>query len=108
MDHQGKVYSGWYMESVAYNPSLGPVQNHMESAALYQFAQLGPVQAALVDFVTNGGGHEFDKIVQAVLVEKRVAKFSQVARARKIIKKIAHDSCVFKVLYCQEPVKSSE
>ncbi|CAH8274921.1 unnamed protein product [Arabidopsis lyrata] len=108
MDHQGKVYSGWYMESVAYNPSLGPVQNHMESAALYQFAQLGPVQAALVDFVTNGGGHEFDKIVQAVLVEKRVAKFSQVARARNIIKKIAHDSCVFKVLHFQEPVKSSE
>ncbi|CAD5329452.1 unnamed protein product [Arabidopsis thaliana] len=56
MDFQGRVYSGWSIESVA-NPILGAAQ------------------AALVDFMTNGGGHEFNNIVRGFLVEKRDAKF---------------------------------
>ncbi|CAL9227334.1 unnamed protein product [Arabidopsis halleri] len=81
MDSQGKVYSGWRMESMAFNPSLGPVQ------------------AALVDFMTNGGGKDFKKIVQAVLVE-RVALLSQEATAKMILEEIAHHNCVLSVLHC--------
>ncbi|KAK7276386.1 hypothetical protein RIF29_17525 [Crotalaria pallida] len=51
MDNEGKIYKGSYLESVAYNPSLGLVQT------------------ALVAFVAGGGGG-YDQIVEAVLVEK--------------------------------------
>ncbi|KAF2304741.1 hypothetical protein GH714_037785 [Hevea brasiliensis] len=53
MDCAGKVHRGSYMESAAYNPSLGPVQ------------------AALVAYVVGGGGDDYEKIVAAVLVEKK-------------------------------------
>ncbi|XP_018460487.1 cytidine deaminase 1-like [Raphanus sativus] len=55
VDCEGRVYRGWYIESTAYNSSLGPVQ------------------AMLVDFVANGGGGGFERIVGAVLVEKKDA-----------------------------------
>ncbi|CAH8274922.1 unnamed protein product [Arabidopsis lyrata] len=83
IDRRGTVYSGWFMESVAHNPSLGPVQ------------------AALVDFVVNGDGQEFKEIVEAVLVEKRGAVLSQEDTARMILEKIADPDCVFRVLHCE-------
>ncbi|VYS64336.1 unnamed protein product [Arabidopsis thaliana] len=83
IDHRGKVYSGGYMESVAHNTSLGPVQ------------------AALVDFVANGDGQEFKNIVEAVLVEKKCGVLSQEATARMILEKIADPDCIFRVLHCK-------
>ncbi|ESQ54276.1 hypothetical protein EUTSA_v10026995mg [Eutrema salsugineum] len=82
----GKVYRGWYMESVAYNPSLGPVQ------------------AVLVDYVANGG-KEFDNIVEAVLVEKKDAMVSQEDTSRMILEKISSRDFVFKVFHCSELAK---
>ncbi|XP_073034701.1 cytidine deaminase 1-like [Primulina eburnea] len=80
MDCEGKVYRGSYIESAAYNPSLGPVQ------------------AALVAYVAGGvGGYE--RIVAAVLVEKEVAKVRQEDTARMILKAIS-PKCELKVFYC--------
>uniref|UniRef100_A0A1J3CNZ6 cytidine deaminase n=1 Tax=Noccaea caerulescens TaxID=107243 RepID=A0A1J3CNZ6_NOCCA len=81
VDCEGKVYRGWYMESAAYNPSLGPVQ------------------AALVDFVANGGDGGFDRIVGAVLVEKKDAVVRQEHTARMLLQVIA-PKCDFMVLHC--------
>lgn len=83
IDRRGKVYSGGYMESVADNPSLGPVQ------------------AALVDFVVNGDGQGFKEIVEAVLVENMYGELSQELTARMILEKIAHHNCIFRVLHCK-------
>ncbi|XP_010451123.1 PREDICTED: cytidine deaminase 6-like [Camelina sativa] len=80
-----KVYRGWYLESAAYNPSLGPVQ------------------AALVDFVARSGGKEFEDITEAVLVEKHDATtVIQEDTTRIFLKKIA-PNCDFKVLRCKKP-----
>ncbi|KAF8051795.1 hypothetical protein N665_1665s0012 [Sinapis alba] len=81
VDCEGRVYRGWYMESAAYNPSLGPVQ------------------AALVDFVANGGGEGFERIVGAVLVEKKDAVVRQEHTARMLLQVIA-PKCDFKVFHC--------
>ncbi|CAE6169600.1 unnamed protein product [Arabidopsis arenosa] len=83
IDRRGKVYSGVYMESVAHNSSLGPVQ------------------AALVDFVVNGDGQEFKEIVEAVLVERKCGGLSQEGIARMILEKIADPDCIFRVLHCK-------
>ncbi|XP_010447836.1 PREDICTED: cytidine deaminase 7-like [Camelina sativa] len=82
LDDKGNVYSGWYIESVASNPSLGPVQ------------------AALVDFVARGRGKGFDKIVGAVLVEKNDARVSQEGTAKMLLETIADRNCFFKVFHC--------
>ncbi|CAN8273469.1 unnamed protein product [Cochlearia groenlandica] len=84
-DCDGNVYKGWYMESVAYNPSLGPVQ------------------VALVDFVARSGDKGFDTIVEAVLVEKKDAKVSQEKTTRMILETIAstNPKCDIKVVHCQ-------
>ncbi|KFK29517.1 hypothetical protein AALP_AA7G144500 [Arabis alpina] len=81
VDCEGKVYRGWYMESAAYNPSMGPVQ------------------AALVDFVANGGGGGFERIVGAVLVEKKDAVVRQEHTARMLLQVVA-PNCNFKVFHC--------
>jgi cytidine deaminase len=81
------VYKGWYIESVAYNPSLGPVE------------------AALVDFVARGGGKEFNEITEVVLVEMKDVKVSQEATARTFLDKIA-PKCDFKVLHCYKTNKN--
>ncbi|CAE6169479.1 unnamed protein product [Arabidopsis arenosa] len=83
-DDDGKWYRGWYIESVASNPSLGPVQ------------------AALVDFVACGLGKGFDKIVEVVLVEKKNARVSQEGTAKMILDTIAAPNCDFKVFHCYE------
>ncbi|KFK40334.1 hypothetical protein AALP_AA3G360600 [Arabis alpina] len=81
MDCDGKVYRGWYMESAAYNPSLGPVQ------------------AAIVDYVANGGGGGYERIVGAVLVEKKDAVVRQEHTARLILQTIS-PKCEFHVFHC--------
>lgn len=81
MDCEGKVYKGSYVESAAYNPSLGPVQ------------------AALVAFVARGGG-DYDRIVAAALVENKSAKVRQEDTARMLLKVIS-SKCEFRVYYSQ-------
>ncbi|KAK4342477.1 hypothetical protein RND71_038293 [Anisodus tanguticus] len=70
MDCEGKIYKGSYMESAAYNPSLGPVQ------------------AALVSYVAGGGGG-YERIVAAALVEKEAAKVRQEDTARLFMKLVS-------------------
>ncbi|XP_010447831.1 PREDICTED: cytidine deaminase 7-like [Camelina sativa] len=82
LDNDDIVYRGWYIESVAYNSSLGPVQ------------------AALVDFVARGRGKGFDKTVGAVLVEKNDARVSQEGTAKMLLETIADRNCFFKVFHC--------
>ncbi|KAF8087258.1 hypothetical protein N665_0593s0019 [Sinapis alba] len=84
-DREQKVYWGWYIESVASAISLGPVQ------------------AALVHFVTEGGT-KFEDIVEAVLVEKKDADVSQEVTAKMILDKIAPD-CAFTVFHCLQPLQ---
>ncbi|CAI9782673.1 unnamed protein product [Fraxinus pennsylvanica] len=81
MDSEGKVYRGSYLESAAYNPSLGPIQ------------------AALVAFLA-GGGVGYKGIVAAVLVEKEEAKVKQEDTARLILKAVS-PRCEFTVFYCR-------
>ncbi|XP_028759968.1 cytidine deaminase 1-like [Neltuma alba] len=80
MDGGGKIYKGSYMESAAFNPSMGPVQ------------------AALVAFVAGGGG-KYEEIVAAVLVEKVGATVKQEGTGRLLIQSIA-PKCQFKALPC--------
>ena len=70
LDSMGKIYKGSYMESAAYNPSLGPIQ------------------AALVAYIAGGGGG-YDKIVATVLVEKEGALIRQEQTARLLLKSIS-------------------
>ncbi|CAN8270932.1 unnamed protein product [Cochlearia groenlandica] len=84
VDCDGRVYRGWYMESAAYNPSLGPVQ------------------AAIVDYVANGGGGGYERIVGAVLVEKEDAVVKQEDTARLTLR-IISPKCEFNVFYCNGP-----
>uniref|UniRef100_A0A2P2J0D5 cytidine deaminase n=1 Tax=Rhizophora mucronata TaxID=61149 RepID=A0A2P2J0D5_RHIMU len=81
MDCEGKVYSGSYIESAAYNPSLGPVQ------------------AALVAYLVRGGGGDYGRIVAATLVEKEGAAVRQECTARLLLQEIS-PKCEFKVFHC--------
>lgn len=81
MDCEGKVYRGSYMESAAYNPSLGPVQ------------------AAIVAYVVGGGGGGYEKIVAAVLVEKEGAVVRQECTA-KLLLEVISPKCELKVFHC--------
>ncbi|XP_047261251.1 cytidine deaminase 1-like [Capsicum annuum] len=80
MDCDGKIYKGSYVESAAYNPSLGPVQ------------------AALVAFVAGGGGG-YQRIVAAALVEKETANVRQEDTARLSLMLIS-PQCDFTVFHC--------
>eukprot|EP00850_Spirogloea_muscicola_P018420 SM000168S02619 [mRNA] locus=s168:213011:214888:+ [translate_table: standard] len=66
----GAIFSGAYMESAAYNPSLSPLQ------------------AALVALVSQGRTHYSD-ITEAVLVEKSGATVAQAASVQLALAKIA-------------------
>ncbi|XP_047151403.1 cytidine deaminase 1-like [Vigna umbellata] len=80
LDRHGNLYKGSYLESAAFNPSLGPVQ------------------AALIAFVAAGGG-EFDEIVDAVLVEKEDAAVKQEQTARLLLHSIS-PHCNFSTFLC--------
>ncbi|KAL3627031.1 hypothetical protein CASFOL_028394 [Castilleja foliolosa] len=80
MDCEGNVYKGSYVESAAYNPSLGPAQ------------------AALVAYVAGGGGG-YDRIVGAALVEKEGSKVRQEDTVRLLLRAIS-PKCVFRAFYC--------
>ncbi|CAI0628341.1 unnamed protein product [Linum tenue] len=81
MDCEGKVYRGSYMESAAYNPSLGPVQ------------------AAIVAYIV-GGGAGYERIVAAALVEKEGVPVMQEATARLLLATVA-PKCELKVFHCR-------
>lgn len=85
IDSEGRVYRGSYMESAAYNPSLGPVQ------------------AALVAYIA-GGGDGYEEIVGAVLVEKEEAQVKQEQTARLLLNLIS-PKCEFRVFYCSSASK---
>ncbi|KAK7314343.1 hypothetical protein VNO77_32863 [Canavalia gladiata] len=76
LDSQGNLYKGSYIESAAYNPSLGPLQ------------------AALIAFISSGGG-DYDEIVAAVLVEKEGAIVKQEHTAHLLLHSIS-PHCHFK------------
>lgn len=80
VDCDGKIYKGSYVESAAFNPSLGPVQ------------------AALVAFVAGGGGG-YDRIVGGVLVEKDGARVKQEETARLLLRTIS-PNCYFETFLC--------
>ncbi|KAG5030096.1 hypothetical protein AAZX31_05G207900 [Glycine max] len=80
LDCHGNVFKGSYMESAAFNPSLGPVQ------------------AALVAFVAGGGG-DYDRIVGAALVEMDGAVVKQEHTARLLIHSIS-PNCQFDTFLC--------
>ncbi|KAH7519190.1 cytidine deaminase 1 [Ziziphus jujuba] len=80
LDSEGKIFKGSYMESAAYNPSLGPLQ------------------AALVAYIAGGGG-AYDKIAAAVLVEKQGALVRQEHTAKLLLHTISPRSA-FRVFHC--------
>ncbi|GAB2294404.1 chitin deacetylase cda1 [Dionaea muscipula] len=86
MDADGRIYKGSYMESAAYNPSLGPAQ------------------AAAVAYVAAVGGAGYDRIVAAVLVEKEEAVVRQDVTVRLFLKAIS-PKCEFHVVHCHTSSK---
>lgn len=80
MDADGRIYKGSYMESAAYNPSVGPVQ------------------AAVIAYVA-GGGDGYEKIAAAVLVEKDGVVVKQEQTARLLLQMISPE-CKFRVVHC--------
>ncbi|GAB2268320.1 hypothetical protein Dimus_003288 [Dionaea muscipula] len=82
MDADGRIHVGSYMESAAYNPSLGPAE------------------AAVVAYVAAGSGDAYDRIVAAVLVEKEEAVVRQDDTVRLFLKAISPKSELH-VINCQ-------
>ncbi|KAG7023653.1 Cytidine deaminase 1, partial [Cucurbita argyrosperma subsp. argyrosperma] len=80
IDTDGQIYKGSYMESAAYNPSMGPVQT------------------AIVSYVAGGGGG-YERIVAAVLVEKDGVDVKQEHTARLLLQTISPE-CEFRVVHC--------
>ncbi|CAL5215035.1 unnamed protein product [Lathyrus oleraceus] len=80
VDCNGKIYKGSYVESAAFNPSLGPLQ------------------AAVVAFIAGGGG-EYDEIVGAVLVEKDGAVVKQEGTVRLLMEAIS-PKCELQTFLC--------
>ncbi|XP_058722316.1 cytidine deaminase 1-like [Vicia villosa] len=85
LDSRGNVYKGSYMESAAYNPSLGPVQT------------------AIIGFIAGAsagdGSAEYGELVEAVLVEKDDAVVKQESTARLLLSSIA-PQCGFNMFLC--------
>ncbi|CAM6050106.1 unnamed protein product [Sphagnum compactum] len=73
----GESFSGYYMESAAYNPGLPPLQ------------------AAIVAFVCDGG-RDYDEIETAILVETKDAAVQQAPTVHLALEKIA-PSCTLHV-----------
>ncbi|XP_020215824.1 cytidine deaminase 1 [Cajanus cajan] len=88
LDSLGNVFQGSYVESAAFNPSLGPLQ------------------AALVAFVA-GGGHDYHRIVDAVLVEKDAAAIKQEDTARLLLQSIS-PNCHLTTFLCHSQPHSDQ
>lgn len=86
IDVDGNVYKGSYMESAAYNPSLGP-------------AQAGII-AFLAAHGGGGGGGGYERIVGTVLVEKEGAVVKQEETVRLFLKAVS-PKCEFHVFHCK-------
>ncbi|PNX93978.1 cytidine deaminase [Trifolium pratense] len=80
LDCNGKIYKGCYVESAAFNPSLGPLQ------------------VAVVAFIAGGGG-EYDEIVGAVLVEKDGAVVKQEGTVKLLLEAIS-PKCELQTFLC--------
>ncbi|XP_021751169.1 cytidine deaminase 1-like [Chenopodium quinoa] len=93
VDVNGKFYKGCYMESAAFNPSIGPVQ-----AAMIAF-----ITAVDGGFGTGGCdvGADYERIVGAVLVEVEGAVVRQEETARLFLNAVI-PKCEFRVLRCQK------
>ncbi|KAH7434264.1 hypothetical protein KP509_06G008200 [Ceratopteris richardii] len=79
LSRNGKIFCGSYMESVAYNPSLPPMQ------------------VALVSFVANCQGN-YEDIVQAVLVEREKALIQFADTTKLLLEKISQN-CEFYIVH---------
>lgn len=85
MDCEGNIYKGSYLESAAYNPSLGPVQ-----AALVAYLAAGR---------SGSGSGGYERIVAAALAEKEGAVVRQEHAARLLLQVIS-PKCEFNVFHC--------
>ncbi len=65
----GTIYTGSYLENVAFNPSISPLQ------------------AALVLLVADG--KDYSEITEALLIEKQSSKISQEAMSRELLRNLA-------------------
>ncbi|KAK9715772.1 hypothetical protein RND81_06G188200 [Saponaria officinalis] len=93
VDKNGNIFKGSYMESAAYNPSLGPMQ------------------AAVIDYIaTTADGAEaetgtgYGNIIGAVLVEKEGAVVRQEETVRLFLMAVS-PNCEFHVYNCKNDVK---
>lgn len=80
MTTKGKICTGFYIESAAFNPSLSPLQ------------------AAIVAFICQDGGN-YEDIVHAVLVEKKGAVVQQGDTIKLALQKIS-PKCSFHLFNC--------
>ncbi len=69
---EGKIYTGSYLENVAFNPSISPLQ------------------AALILLVVDG--KEYCEISEVTLAEKQSSKISQEALSRELLRNIAPEA----------------
>lgn len=89
VDDGGKVYRGCYMESAAYNPSVGPAQ-----AAVIAYM-------AAAEGGGGGEGCDYGRIVGAVLVEIEGAVVKQEDTVRLFLKAVC-PKCDFHVFHCKK------
>lgn len=89
VDDNGRIYTGSYMESAAYNPSMGPAQ---AAIVAYMAAAEGGEGGC------NGG---FERISGAVLVEIEGATVRQEETVRLFFKAVS-PKCKFHVFHCQK------
>lgn len=88
IDKDGVIYKGSYMESAAYNPSMGPAQ-----AAIIAY------MAAAAE--GGEGGGDYERIVGAVLVEVEGAVVRQEETVRLFLNAVI-PKCEFHVFHCQK------
>ncbi|KAL2930032.1 Cytidine deaminase 1 [Bienertia sinuspersici] len=95
IDEFGNIFKGSYMESAAYNPSMGPAQ----AAFIAYMAMAKGGDGGVV-------GASFDRIVGAVLVEVEGALVRQEETVRLLLMK-ASPKCEFHVYHCMKSGSST-
>lgn len=88
IDNDGMIYKGSYMESAAYNPSMGPAQ-----AAIIAYMA---ARAEVGGFVCD-----YERIVGAVLVEFEDAAVRQEETVRLFLQMVS-PKCEFHVFHCKK------